>query len=147
MKVETPPPPGHLGAAVRSDVSALFLAFAILALVVGGLGIANVTLLSVMERTGEIGLRRALGARKRQIAGQFLTESGITGLIGGLVGAAGGILAVLVVSLIRSWTPVLDGTLALLAPLLGALIGLLAGAYPALKAAGIEPITALRQGA
>ncbi len=147
MKVETPPPPGHLGAAVRSDVSALFLAFAILALVVGGLGIANVTLLSVLERTGEIGLRRALGARKRQIAGQFLTESGITGLIGGLVGAAGGILAVLVVSLIRSWTPVLDGTLALLAPLLGAAIGLLAGAYPALKAAGIEPITALRQGA
>jgi putative ABC transport system permease protein len=147
MKVETPPPPGHLGAAVRSDVSALFLAFAILALVVGGLGIANVTLLSVLERTGEIGLRRALGARKRQIAGQFLTESGITGLIGGLVGAAGGILAVLVVSLIRSWTPVLDGTLALLAPLLGAAIGLLAGAYPALKAAGIEPITALRHGA
>jgi putative ABC transport system permease protein len=132
---------------VGSDVSALFLAFAILAGVVGGLGIANVTLLSVMERTGEIGLRRALGARKRQIAGQFLTESGITGLIGGLVGAAGGILAVLVVSVIRSWTPVLDGTLALLAPLLGALIGLFAGAYPALKAAGIEPITALRQGA
>ena len=147
FKVDTPPLPGRLGADVRSDVNLLFLAFGALALVVGGLGIANVTLLSVMERTGEIGLRRALGARKRQIAGQFLTESGMIGLIGGLVGAAIGIVAVLTVSLIKNWTPVLDTPVALTAPVAGAAIGLLAGAYPALKAAAIEPITALRQGA
>ncbi len=145
--VETPPLPGGLGAAVRSDVNTLFLAFGALALVVGGLGIANVTLLSVMERTGEIGLRRALGARKRQIAGQFLTESGMIGMIGGLVGAAVGIVAVLTVSIMKSWTPILDSQVGILAPLLGGVIGLLAGTYPALKAAAIEPITALRQGA
>ena len=113
-----------------------------------GLGIANVTLLSVMERTGEIGLRRALGARKRQIAGQFLTESGMIGMIGGLVGAAVGIVAVLdgvdhEVLDAGSGFPGREYWLRCS----GRVIGLLAGTYPALKAAAIEPITALRQGA
>jgi len=146
VKVKAPPPPGALGDDVGSDVNGLFLAFGAVALVVGGLGIANVTLLSVMERTGEIGLRRALGAKRRHIAGQFLTESAMIGTIGGLIGAALGILAVLVVCLAREWTPVLDTWLALIAPPLGIVIGLLAGAYPAFKAAAVEPMTALRQG-
>lgn len=143
--VTAPPPPGNLGGDVSSDVNGLFLAFGAVALVVGGLGIANVTLLSVMERTGEIGLRRALGAKRRHIASQFLTESAVIGLIGGLIGAALGILAVVGVSIGREWTPILDTRLALAAPLIGLVIGLLSGAYPAMKAAAIEPITALRQ--
>ncbi|AZI59633.1 ABC transporter permease [Nakamurella antarctica] len=145
VRVNVPPAPGRLGNNVLGDVNALFLAFGAVALVVGGLGIANVTLLSVMERTGEIGLRRALGARKRHIAGQFLLESMITGLLGGLIGAALGVAAVVAVSATRDWTPILDLQIALLAPVLGSLIGLLAGAYPAIKAATIEPITALRR--
>ncbi len=66
------------------------------------------TLVTVMERTGEIGLRRALGARRRHIAGQILCESAAMGAVGGIVGASAGIITVVVVSAARDWTPVLD---------------------------------------
>lgn len=145
IRAQVPPRPGQVGTAVRGDVNALFLAFGAVALVVGGLGIANVTLLSVIERTGEIGLRRALGARRRHIAAQFLLESAVTGLLGGLIGAAIGVVAVVAVSAGRQWTPILDLQVALLAPLVGAVIGLLAGTYPAIRAATTEPIVALRR--
>jgi putative ABC transport system permease protein len=98
----------------------------------------------VLERVSEIGLRRAVGASRVHIAGQFLLESVIVGLLGGLVGTAVGVLATVAVSATREWTPLLDIRLALLAPVLGALIGLLAGTYPAWRAAAIEPIAALR---
>ena len=145
INTQVPPKPGRLGSAVQGDVNALFLAFGAVALIVGGLGIANVTLLSVMERTGEIGLRRAVGARRRHIAAQFLIESAVTGLLGGLIGAALGIVAVVGVCVAKDWTPILDVRVALFAPLIGGLIGLLAGGYPAIKAGTIEPITALRR--
>lgn len=145
IDAQVPPKPGNLSTSVRGDVNSLFLAFGAVALIVGGLGIANVTLLSVIERTGEIGLRRALGARRRHIAAQFLLESAITGLLGGLIGAALGVVAVVGVSAAKDWTPILDLQVALLAPVVGALIGLLAGAYPAVRAATTEPIIALRR--
>jgi putative ABC transport system permease protein len=104
--------------------------------VVGALGIANVTLVTVMERTAEIGLRRALGARRRHVAVQFLTESMVIGLIGGIVGAGMGILAIVVISVVRDWTPVVDGYLAAEAPLVGAVVGLLAGGVPRLPRRG-----------
>jgi putative ABC transport system permease protein len=141
-----PPSVTRLRARVQGDVNALFLVLGGVALLAGAVGIANVTLLSVLERIAEIGLRRALGATRRQIAAQFVVESGVVGLIGGIVGAASGVLITLVVSLARSWTPVLDMRLAAGAPALGVAIGLLAGAYPAWKASAIEPIAALRAG-
>ncbi|MBE7699490.1 ABC transporter permease [Oerskovia sp. Sa1BUA8] len=131
---------------VQADINAIFLALGGIALLVGGLGIANVTLLSVMERVGEIGLRRALGATKRDIAGQFVVESVVIGLLGGLVGASLGVFTVVIVSVVQEWTPILDIRMAIGSALLGGVIGLLAGTYPALKAAAIEPIAALRGG-
>ena len=131
---------------IQADVNTIFLALGAVALLVGGLGIANVTLLSVRERVGEIGLRRALGATKADIGNQFLIESVVIGLLGGLIGAAIGVLVVVLVSVAKDWTPILDTTVVVLAALLGAVIGLGAGTYPALKAAGIEPIAALRGG-
>lgn len=131
---------------VEGDVNALFVVLGAVSLLVGGLGIANVTLVSVLERTPEIGLRRALGAARRHIAAQFLFESTVTGLLGGIIGASLGVLVIVAVSAVRDWTPVLDGWLPFAAVGLGALIGLVAGTYPALRAARTEPITALRSG-
>ncbi len=132
---------------VRGDVDTVFFAIGVITLLAGGLGIANVTLLSVSERTGEIGLRRALGASRRQIAGQFVLESLVVGVLGGMVGSATGVAAVVTVSAIRGWTPVLDLTLTLACTALGGAVGLLAGAYPSVRAARIEPAEALRGGA
>ncbi|MGY9081317.1 MAG: ABC transporter permease [Acidimicrobiales bacterium] len=129
---------------VEGDVNALFVVLGAVSLLVGGLGIANVTLVSVLERTPEIGLRRALGAARRHIAAQFLLESTVTGLLGGIIGASMGVLTIVAVSASRDWTPVLEGYLPFAAVGLGAVIGLIAGTYPALRAAQTEPITALR---
>lgn len=146
LRAQVPPEPRAVRANVEDDVNALFIVLGGVSLLVGALGIANVTLVSVLERTGEIGLRRALGARRRHIAAQFLTESAAVGFLGGLVGATVGILIIVGVSAQRDWTPVLDAELALVAPLVGAAVGLLAGAYPAIRAASTEPIEALRSG-
>lgn len=144
LSVDTPPVISSVRSGVQNDVNALFLALGGVALLVGGLGIANITLLSVLERTAEIGLRRALGAARRHIAYQFLAESVLVGLLGGLLGTTAGVLLTVGVSAAQEWTPLLDPRLALGAPLLGAAVGLIAGVYPALKAASLEPIRALR---
>ena len=144
LRVITPPEPRRVEAAVRGDINSLFLVLGGVALLVGGIGIANVTLVSVLERVGEIGVRRALGAARRHIALQFLTESAVMGLIGGIVGAALGVLTIVVVSAYRQWTPVLELWVPLAAALLGGAIGILAGVYPASRAASLEPVDALR---
>ncbi len=146
LKVASPEQPSTVRAGVSKDLYILFLMLGGVSLLVGAIGIANVTLVSVMERTGEIGLRRALGATQRHIAGQFLFESAAMGGLGGLLGASVGLIVVVAVTAYQSWTPVIDPIIPALAPLVGALIGLLAGLYPALRAAGMQPVDALRAG-
>lgn len=136
--------PSDVRRGVTEDVSGLFLVLGGVALLVGMLGIANVTLVSVLERTGEIGLRRALGAGRRHIAAQFLAESALLGTLAGMVGSATGVVLTVAVATNRDWTPVLDPWLPLLAVILGAAAGLLAGAYPAWRAARLQPVDALR---
>jgi len=146
LTVRVPPEPGAVKSAVESDVNTLFLVLGGVSLLVGAIGIANVTLVSVLERIGEIGLRRAVGAARRHIAVQFLVESATMGFVGGIIGASAGVLVIVVVSAGREWTPVLDLAVPLLAPFAGAVIGLVAGLYPSWRASMLEPVEALREG-
>jgi macrolide transport system ATP-binding/permease protein len=144
LKIEVPQEPRRVRDDVQSDVNVMFLLLGGLSLVVGAIGIANITLVSVMERTGEIGLRRAIGATRGHIAAQFLFESASMGIIGGILGASLGVVIVVAVSAFYLWTPVLDPAAPFLAPLIGGAIGLLSGAYPAMRAALLEPVEAFR---
>lgn len=144
LKVAAPPEPRRVRAGVQNDLNSLFLLLGGLSVLVGAIGIANVTLVSVLERVGEIGLRRSLGAARRHIAAQFLAESTTLGLVGGILGASLGTVVVVVVSASRSWTPVLEPWVPFAAPLLGGGTGLIAGLYPSIRAASLEPAEALR---
>jgi putative ABC transport system permease protein len=145
LSAAAPPSPTQLRHAVTASLNTLFLALAGIAIVVGAIGIANTTLVAVLERAGEIGLRRALGARPRHIGTQFLAESTALGLFGGLVGASLGVLATLIVTVYHHWTALLDPRVVLAAPIAGGIVGLLAGLYPALRASTVEPAEALRR--
>ncbi|MDR1212651.1 MAG: ABC transporter permease [Propionibacteriaceae bacterium] len=130
---------------VNASLNGLLLGLAAVALIIGCVAIANTTLVAVMERAGEIGLRQALGAKPVHIMVQFLTESVILGLLGGVLGSAVGVAAVIVGAVARQWTPVLDPWLLLLAPAAGLVVGALAGLYPAWRASRLPPATALQR--
>ena len=145
LAAAAPVSPAQLRRSVTTSLNTVFLALAGIALVVGAIGIANTTLVAVLERAAEIGLRRALGARPRHIGAQFLAESTALGLFGGLIGASLGVLTTLVVTVYHSWTALLDPRVVLAAPFVGGIIGLLAGLYPALRASALEPADVLRR--
>jgi putative ABC transport system permease protein len=146
LVVTAPPAPQNLQSQVSADLAGLFLVLALISLLIGAVGIANTTLVAVLERTEEIGLRRAVGARPRHIAAQFLAESTTLGTLGGLIGTCIGVGIVGIFAAAKNWTAILNPAYTLPAPLIGSLVGLLAGAYPALRAAHTSPLTALRHG-
>jgi putative ABC transport system permease protein len=120
-----------------------------ISLLVGGIGIMNIMLVSVTERTREIGLRKALGARKRDILIQFLTESSLLSLMGGVVGIGLGWLIAFIVGQIAvanntPFTPQISVDAILLATIFSTVVGLFFGLYPANRAANLEPVEALR---
>jgi putative ABC transport system permease protein len=131
-------------AAAKGQFTTLLLGLGAVALLVGAIGIANIMVISVLERRGEIGLRRALGATRRHISVQFLTESALLAAIGGLVGLALGAGATAVYALGQSEPFVVPLYALIAAPTAGLLIGMLAGLYPAAKAARLSPTEALR---
>ncbi len=143
VNAAAPPSDAQLRDRVQGDVSSLLVLLGLVALIAGGVGIANIMLLSVMERIGEIGLRRALGATRGDLMTQFLAESALVGLLGGIVGTSLGFVTSMVVALSRDWTPILDPLL-LAAPVAGLVVGVLAGAFPAWRAGSLEPAEALR---
>ncbi|HEY3907433.1 MAG TPA: ABC transporter permease [Streptosporangiaceae bacterium] len=144
LVVVSPPNPQSLQSEVNADLEGLYLILALISLLIGAVGIANTTLVAVLERTEEIGLRRAVGARPRHVAAQFLAESVTLGTLGGLIGTCLAVGIVVIFAATRNWTAVLNPVYTLPAPLIGSAVGLLAGAYPALRAARTSPLAALR---
>jgi putative ABC transport system permease protein len=131
-------------AAAKGQFTTLLLGLGAVALLVGAIGIANIMVISVLERRGEIGLRRALGATRRHISAQFLAESALLAALGGVAGLLLGALATFVYSQAQNQPMVIPTYALVAAPAAGLLIGALAGLYPAAKAARLSPTEALR---
>jgi putative ABC transport system permease protein len=124
--------------------SLLLIALAVVSLVVGGIGIMNVMLVSVSERTREIGIRLAVGARQRDVVSQFLVEAALLSAAGGLLGIFVGVLAIPLAATLNQGLVLLDPSSIPLALGVALLTGVVFGLYPALRAARLDPIEALR---
>ena len=131
--------------AAASTLSWLLAAVAGVSLLVGGIGIMNIMLVSVTERTREIGLRLAVGARQRDVLAQFLIEAATLATLGGAVGIALGIGAAAAIAHLAGWPSVVEPRAILIAVGVSGLIGVFFGFYPARKAARLDPIEALRR--
>jgi putative ABC transport system permease protein len=132
-------------AKVLNIMTAVLAGIAAISLIVGGIGIMNIMLVSVRERTREIGLRKAVGAKYRDVLFQFLAESVTLSLIGGSAGILLGIASALVIPLFVTFLPTeLSVWAILLAFFFSASVGIFFGVYPAKKAASLDPIMALR---
>jgi putative ABC transport system permease protein len=130
--------------ATANVMTGLLFAVACVSLVVGGIGIMNIMLVSVTERTREIGVRLAVGAHGRDILTQFLIEAVVLSAMGGIIGIAAGIVASKVISMIKNWPTVISPLWMLIAFLVSAAVGVFFGFYPAREAARLDPIDALR---
>ncbi len=132
----------------RGDAAAafqgLFLGLGAVALLVGGIGIANVMVIAVLERRGEIGLRRALGATRKHVGAQFIAEAALLAATGGAAGAILGGFATAVYAAARHWTAVVPLPVLLAATGVATALGAVAGMWPALRAARLSPAEALR---
>ena len=115
-----------------------------ISLLVGGIGVMNIMLVSVTERTREIGLKKAIGARKSRIMWQFLTEASVLTSLGGILGVAGGVVMARLISRLTSTPTAISIPAALIAVGFSMLIGVVFGLFPAVKAANLNPIEALR---
>ncbi|MEZ5282339.1 MAG: ABC transporter permease [Acidimicrobiales bacterium] len=131
-------------AAAETAYTDLFLGLGAVALLVGGVGIANVMVIAVIERRGEIGLRRAIGATRAHIRRQFITEATILSLLGGIAGVGIGIAVTAVYASIAGWQTVIPVGGVVAGLIAAVAIGVIAGLYPAMRAARLSPTEALR---
>ena len=130
--------------ATTETMTALLAGVAVISLVVGGIGIMNIMLVSVTERTREIGTRMAVGAHGRDILTQFLIEAMTLSVVGGIIGIITGIVASKIIALLKNWSSLISPTSIILAFVVSAGVGIFFGFYPARKAAQLDPIDALR---
>ena len=144
VSAQVPPDPSTLRSQVQGSLSSLLSVLGYAGLGIGFLTITAVTMMSVAQRREEIGLRRAVGYGRGEIALLILLEAAGIGILGGILGASVGVLATCEISSASQWLPVLDPALLVFAPFIGVGVGGLAGAYPAVRAARITPISALR---
>jgi putative ABC transport system permease protein len=145
-EVDVSRPSDALAARAATDVALrnLLLGLGAVALVVGGVGITNVMVISVLERRGEIGVRRALGARRVHIAGQFLVEAGVLALLGGLVGVLLGTVVTVIYARSQGWLVDVPAAALAAGTAVALGVGLLAGVSPAIRAARLDPADAIR---
>ena len=125
-------------------IALLFAAVASISLIVGGIGIMNILLVSVTERTREIGLRMAVGARRLHVLAQFLAEAVLISVTGGVAGIMFGVMASAFIAFISGWRAPVSLTAVAIGFVFSAVVGIFFGFYPARKAAHFDPIQALR---
>jgi len=135
---------GNLLATMLNNFGAVVVSIAGISLVIGGIVIMNIMLVSVTERTREIGVRKALGARRQDILLQFLIESATMSLMGGVIGVICGVTVAISVTLAISFPSSVEPWSILISLFVSTAVGLFFGVYPAFKAAELDPITALR---
>ena len=129
----------------QSNFNFFLGAIAVISLIVGGIGIMNIMLANVSERTREIGIRRAIGASRDHIRWQFMAESILISMAGGIIGLGLGVLSVVLIALFGSWSPVISPWILALSLFMAFAVGIVSGLYPALRASGLDPIEALRR--
>ena len=129
---------------LSSSTNSMLIWIASISLLVGGIGVMNIMLVSVTERTREIGLKKALGARKRRILGQFLTEASVLTSIGGIIGVGAGIGLAQIVSKFAEVPVAISGVSIVISVVFSMAVGIVFGLIPSVKAANLNPIDALR---